>query len=164
MDGVPVNDCCFFLPDRPAARVFSITANEANLQLMNPTLPLGVGSIDDRKAKEDRMRKFSLITIGILLIAFSSAAWFGSRSSTELLESMRRIHPGDSRKKVENMLGPPDYILEAPAYPEWIERSAIGDVKNGTVLIYMIKRIAPKLLIIHILPDLGVQFVTWEPT
>jgi hypothetical protein len=62
------------------------------------------------------------------------------------------------------MLGPASYTLEAPDFPPWLQSSAIGKVKHGTVLVYTINRFHAKLLIIHFLPDTGVQFVTWEPT
>lgn len=45
-----------------------------------------------------------------------------------------------------------------------MESSALGSVQRGTVLVYTIKQFHPKLLIIHLLPESGVQFVSWEST
>ena len=40
----------------------------------------------------------------------------------------------------------------------------LSHVKEGTILVYIIKRFHSRLMIIHLLPNSGVQFVTWEPT
>jgi len=113
------------------------------------------------------MRKAFLIGFGFaatLLVAFASLQWLEARSSATLLESVRSIHPHATFAEVTQMLGPADYTFQAPEFPPWLLASAVGNVKQGTVLVYTTKRLHPKLLIIHLLPDSGVQFVTWEPT
>jgi hypothetical protein len=113
------------------------------------------------------MRKSPFIAIGciaLLLAAFALLQWLEAGSAATLLDSTRRIRPHATLAEVTRMLGSPDYTFQAPDFPPWLQASAVGDVKLGTVLVYTTKRFHPKLLIIHLLPDSGVQFVTWEPT
>ncbi len=113
------------------------------------------------------MRKLSFVTVGlavVLLVAFASLQCLEARSSAILLEDVRRIRPHATLAEVTQMLGPAHYTFQAPDFPPWLQASAVGNVKQGTVLVYVTKSFHPKLLIIYLLPDSGVQFVTWEPT
>jgi hypothetical protein len=113
------------------------------------------------------MRKpyiIAIVCLVLVLAAFAGLQWLEARSATALLETARRIRPHATIAEVTQMLGPASYTLEAPDLPPWLRSSAVGTVTHGTVLVYTISGFRPKLLIIHFLPDSGVQFVTWEPT
>jgi hypothetical protein len=113
------------------------------------------------------MRKAFLIAVclaAVLLGGFAGLQWLEARSSAALLENVRRIHPHSTLAEVTQMLGPADYTFQAPNFPPWLQASAVGSVKQGMVVVYVTNHFHPKLLIIHLLPDSGVQFVTWEPT
>lgn len=100
----------------------------------------------------------------VLLAAFAGSQWLEAKSANTLLESARHIRPHSTVAEVTQVLGPADYTFEAPDFPPWLAASAIGSAKRGTVLVYTIKQFHPKLLIIHFLPESGVEFVTWEHT
>src|SRR6185503_16910195 len=109
------------------------------------------------------MRKPYIVVIAcvtLLLAAFAGLQWLEANSATTLLETARRIRPHATASEVKQMLGPATYTFQSPDFPPWLEASAVGGVKQGTVLVYTINRFHPKLLIIHLLPDSGVQFVT----
>jgi hypothetical protein len=102
--------------------------------------------------------------VSLMLVAFSGLLWLEANSTRTLLNTARLIRPHASASEVTQVLGPADYSIQAPDFPPWLQKSAVGGAKQGTVLVYTISRFQPKLLIIHLLPDSGVQFVTWEPT
>ena len=113
------------------------------------------------------MRRFYLIVSMALIPCLAVLAWLKwleADSANTLLDVLGRIRPHSTLAEVAETLGPADYTLKAPEFPPWLEKSAIGNVKQGTVLVYLIKKLRPKLLIIHLLPGSGVQFVTWVPT
>ena len=113
------------------------------------------------------MNKIGFILLSLLVLflaAYCSIQWLEGASNTALLEDIGRIRPHANLTEVIELLGPADYSFEVPHFPPWLQTSALGDEQEGTILVYTIKRFAPKLLIIHLLPDSGVQFVTWELT
>ena len=113
------------------------------------------------------MRKALVIASGcivLILAAFAWDQWMEVRSADALLNGIRSIRPHMTLAQVTQVLGPPDYTFEAPDFSPWLKASAVGDVKQGTVVVYVIKHTPPALLVIYLLPDSGVQFVTWEPT
>jgi len=111
------------------------------------------------------MKQTFLIMVCVLtLAAFTGYEWLDAKSANTLLETARQIRPHATIAEVTQALGHPSYTFEAPDFPPWLAASAIGSVKRGTVLVYTIKQFHPKLLIIHFLPESGVEFVTWEHT
>ncbi len=121
----------------------------------------------DATIKVNRMRRASLIAAGFAVLLFAAFAWMQwleAGSAAALLESVRRVRPHSTLAEVTQALGPANYTFEAPDFPPWLRASSIGNAKRGTALVYTINRFHPKLLIIHLLPESGVQFVTWEPT
>ena len=113
------------------------------------------------------MRIVSSLIVGLLVVSsvgYGYLKHLEAGSADELLEKMRRIRPHANQAEVEKILGPPDYTLATDQFPGWVESSAIGGVTDGTVQVYLIKLYHPKLLMIHLLPESGVHFVTWVPT
>jgi hypothetical protein len=121
---------------------------------------------DSRHAFTGRRKLFlmAMACAALLLAAFAGWQWLEAGRATALVEVTRRIHPHASLAEVTQELGAADYTFQAPDFPPWLQASAVGNVKEGTVLVYVIKRFQPRLLIIHLLPDSGVQSVTWEQT
>ena len=106
------------------------------------------------------------IGIAIVILAFcvTLLAHLDSQSANMLLGNIRKIQPHATQDELNRLLGPPTYTFEAPSFPSWLQASAVGRVTEGTVLVFTVNHYHPALLIIHILPTSGVQFVTWEPT
>ena len=100
----------------------------------------------------------------ILAACIAGLQYLDAQSANTLLENVRKIRPHATIDEVSQLLGSPSYTFDAPSFPPWLQKSAIGQVTEGIVLVYTIHRYHPSLLIIHLLPSSGVQFVIWEPT
>ena len=112
------------------------------------------------------MRKWCLIVSAILIPCLAIIAadkWLEAKSNDTLLEAMRRIRPHATMAEVTQLLGRPMYTMEAPNFPDWMKRTAVGGVDRGTVCGYSISGFHPTMVIVHFLPESGVQFVTWYP-
>jgi hypothetical protein len=89
--------------------------------------------------------------------------WLEAKSANAILDRTRKIRPQSTIEEVKRVLGTPSYTFEPPNFPTWLQQSAVGQVIDGSVIVYTIGS-PPRLLIIHLTPSSRVQFVTWEPT
>jgi hypothetical protein len=87
------------------------------------------------------MKKLYLILSAVAILVLAAFAWLKgleAKSSEALLEAIRRIRPQATVAGLTEMFGPAMYTIEAPNFPPWLESSAIGGIKRGTVLVFYI--------------------------